>query len=116
VTVNQNYSRTVVVPAGASVVTLDGFPAATNEGKLKVSKVAGDHGDLWISVGTTPAAVNGADSVVIPQGRVVGTVDISGLLQRAQARTETPDWRFTVAYAAGGTVQFEPAATAPSVY
>ena len=77
-----HYARTFTA-AGATTLTLDGMPFGA--GRLIVSKVGGDNGDLWLSVGNATAAVGANNCVVIPDGKSDEMVWINGLLQRSPA-------------------------------
>ena len=90
-----HYARTFTA-AGATTLTLDGMPYGA--GRMIVSKVGGDNGDLWLSVGNAVAAVGANNCVVIPDGKSDEMVWINGLLQRTQHLATYPDWSFTVDY------------------
>lgn len=91
-----HYTRTFTT-AGPATVSFPDFPFGA--GRMRVSKVGGSAGDLWLSVGRAAAAAGGSDCIVIPDGVPSKMVPINGLLQREQHRASYPEWSFTVDWA-----------------
>jgi len=102
----QPYTRTLVLPAGPSVVTLDSFPWKYID-TLEIMKVGADGGDLWFDFSSDEVVPGQDNAKLMIDGNPFAVPLISAAGFRERMKATAPDYSFGAYYTGGGEVYFE---------